>query len=124
MNYLACRTEKKMPNDVLSEEANDAIREGENYFSSDNRDQRLWKSVVSKLKITEERLQAEIDKRSTAHVQELNLDKNRRLDEVREREKSKRIEDVVKNQQAAHQTFEDLRQVNGGAYPKNISPVL
>ena len=67
----------------------------------------------------------EIEERRTSYIAQLVSDEKAEIDNQWAQLNSEpRLVQANKEKQTDLQIFENLRQINGGAYPKNLSPVL
>ena len=114
-----------MPNDTLREELEGALRGATDYINSSRPDQRQRQRHLQNLKSAESRLSVDINERNTSYLDELLAAEKSTIDarwqEVCQQPDYSRANAV---QKANQKTFEELRQVNSGAFPRNISPVL
>jgi hypothetical protein len=114
-----------MPNDTLREEVQAARRTAAAYIASNRPDPQQTRHALANLRTAHSRLNNDINERTTTYLNSLAAQEANEI-EVKRREiyDSPRYERAYEEQKANRQEFESLRQVNGGAYPKNISPVL
>lgn len=114
-----------MPNDTLGDEAAEALKGASDYIRSDRADESRRKYNQLNLEGIESRLVADIDDRSTGYKQELHAKESAEInDKWEELGANTRYVRINAEQKARQKTFEDLRRVNEGVFPKNISPVL
>lgn len=114
-----------MPNDTLGQDAQAAIRSAETFMRSEPKNQSDLHYHITTLKTIAGRLEDDIEERGGLYIEDLQRSERQELDALDNRmnENSQYVRTLAK-QQANQQTFDDLRQVNGGAYPRNISPVI
>lgn len=114
-----------MPTDTLADEVQAALKSAADAMRSSRPDDRRRKGLLTNLKSLDERLRADIEERGSGYSQELLA---REDDEInarwRELNEDQRFVRANTEQKARQQTFERLRQVNDGAYPRNMSPVV
>lgn len=114
-----------MPTDTLADEVQAALKSAADAMRSSRPDDRRRKGLLTNLKSLDERLRADIEERGLGYSQELLA---REDDEInarwRELNEDQRFVRANTEQKARQQTFERLRQVNDGAYPRNMSPVV
>lgn len=114
-----------MPIDTLGEDVQGTIKGAEDFLRSNKGDNALRQFHFKNLQSVEKRLTADIDERSTTYTTELNSREKTAIDNVWAKLNSNpKFLRLSTEQKADQQTFEDLRRINGGAFPKNISPVL
>lgn len=114
-----------MPTDTLGDEAQTALKSALDFIRLNRPDDRRRRGHLVNLESIEERLRADIDERETSYADELQSKEDAEIDSKwRELNEDQRFVRVSTEQKARQQTFESLRQVNDGAYPSNISPVI
>jgi uncharacterized membrane protein len=114
-----------MPNDLLREEVEPIRRAALAYIAAGRPDARQCNGHLRALKNCEGRLSTELEDRGKRYLDELDADEAARIDASREEiEQSSGYERDSEAQKAALQGFENLRHVNGGRFPWNVSPVL
>jgi hypothetical protein len=114
-----------MPIDTLGEDVQGTIKGAEDFLRSNKGDKDLRQFHLKNLQTVEKRLAADIDERSTTYTTELNFREKTATDNVWAKLNSNpKFLRLSTEQKADQQTFEDLRRINGGAFPKNISPVF
>jgi hypothetical protein len=114
-----------MPNDTLGDEVEEILKGAAEYVRSNRPDPKRRDFHLKNLTAAEARLIADIEERRSGYKDEL---------EVRERDAiNARWQELTANprfarinteQKARQQTFDSLRQVNDGGFPRNISPVI
>jgi hypothetical protein len=114
-----------MPNDSLREEI-DPIRRAALEYIADNRRDAQQRNLHSKnLKTAIKRLNSDIEERSGPYQAELDAKEIRDINNSRARvEQDQSYQQALEAHKAIHHDFEHLRRVNGGGFPRNISPVL
>jgi hypothetical protein len=114
-----------MPTDTLSDEAQSGLKTANQVLRSKRIDAEARRQSTMRLKNLDERLCADIDLRQTDYLAELqqreDSEINAKWTQLNNNQKYVRAN---VEQKARDQTFQELRQVNGGGYPKNLSPVL
>lgn len=114
-----------MPNDTLVDEIEGTRRAAAVYIASNRPDAKQGRQLLKSLRAAESRLSSEIDERSTAYLEQLAVQETTAIDARRKEVfENPSFERANQAQKANHQEFENLRRVNGGGFPKNISPVL
>jgi hypothetical protein len=114
-----------MPIDTLGEDAQDALKGAEDFLRSNQGDKSLRQFHLRNLQTVGRRLTSDVEERSTTYLTELHSKEKSAIDEVWAKLNSNsRFIRTITEQKADQQTFDDLRRLNGGAFPKNISPVL
>ena len=114
-----------MPNDTLGTDISGLHRAALAYISSNVDHPQQKTSHLNNLKAAMSRLTSEIDERTTAYKEQLDAQEQAAVDGRRREVFSvSKLQRAFEVQKANHQQFEDLRHVNGGGYPRNISPVL
>ena len=114
-----------MPTDTLGDEVQTILKSAADFLRLNRPDERRRHNHLVGLESMEERLRADIQERQTTYANELQSSEDAEIDaEWRELNDDRRFVRINTEQKARQQTFEDLRQINDGEYPKNISPVL
>jgi hypothetical protein len=114
-----------MPNDSLREEIEPIRRAALAYIASNRPEARQRRLHIRDLQSCETRLQGEIEERSASYLVALDAEERAAIDARRaEVNQDPRYQRASEAHKATHREFENLRRVNGGGYPKNISPVL
>jgi hypothetical protein len=114
-----------MPTDTLGEEVQSALKSGGQALRSNRLDDDRRRHLIANLTNLDKRLEADISERETSFVNELQTKEDTEIDaRWAELNNNQRYVRANAEQKAREQTFQELRQVNGGAYPKNISPVI
>jgi hypothetical protein len=114
-----------MPIDTLGEDAQATIKAAEEFLRSNQADKTLQQFHLKNLKAIEKQLSLDIDERASGYLAELNSSEKKSVDEMWANLNSdQRYLRLDTEQKANQQTFENLRRLNGGVFPKNISPVL
>jgi hypothetical protein len=114
-----------MPIDTLGDEANRVLRGAKAFLSSKQKNPQLCQLQVKELDGIERRLSRDIEERSTKYLAQLESEEKSDIDSEWAQISSKpRFLQANKEKQTDLQLFENLRRINGGAYPRNISPVL
>jgi hypothetical protein len=114
-----------MPIDTLGDDANRVLRDAKAFLSSKQQNAQLRQSQLRELDAIERRLSREIEDRSTKYLAQLeSAEKSEIASEWAQISSKPRFLQANKKKQTDLQLFENLRQINGGAYPRNISPVL
>ena len=115
----------KMPTDTLGDDGQAALKSALDFIRLNRPDERKQRNHLINLESMEERLRADIEERETTYESELQSKEDAEIDSKwRELNEDQRFVRVNTEQKARQQTFESLRQVNDGAYPTNISPVI
>jgi len=115
----------EMPDDALREEIEPIRREALAFIASNRPDERQRQTFVRRLMNCETRLSNDIEERSNTFLAELDQREAAAIQSARiELDQDMRFHRASEAHKAAHLEFEDLRRVNGGGYPRNISPVL
>ena len=114
-----------MPTDILGDEVQAALRGASDYVRLGRTDRTEQHRHLTNLKAIERRLDFDVTQRETTYPTQLHTRESNDISERwTELNQNPRFIRANAEQQAAQQTFETLRQVNGGAFPRNISPVL
>ena len=114
-----------MPIDTLGDDVQRAVRSAKAFLSSKQKSNEPRQSHLKDLGTVATRLSREITDRSTEYIARLDSDERSEIDAIWTQLSSKpKFVQAEKERQTHLQIFESLRQINGGAYPKNISPVL
>lgn len=114
-----------MPTDTLAEEVQSALKSASQALRSSRIDEERRRYLTATLTNLDKRLEADIDERETSFLDEL---QTKEEDEINARwaelNNNQRYVRANSEQKAREQTFQELRQINQGGYPKNISPVI
>ena len=114
-----------MPIDTLGEGAQGALKGAEDFLRSNQGDKSLRQFHLRNLQTVGRRLTSDVEERSTTYLTGLHSKEKSAIDEVWAKLNSNsRFIRTITEQKADQQTFDDLRRLNGGAFPKNISPGL
>jgi hypothetical protein len=114
-----------MPIDTLGGDVQRVLRNANTFISSKQKNPTQRQALIKELEAAGRRLYKEIEERRTDYIGRLDSDEKVEIDNQWAQLNSKpRFVQATKEKQAALQIFENLRQDNGGAYPKNLSPVL
>lgn len=115
----------EMPTDTLGEDAQTALKGALDFVRLNRSDDRRQRTHLLNLQNMDDRLRADIKERETTYIHELQAKEDEEIDSAwRELNEDQRFVRVNNEHKARQQTFEDLRQVNEGTYPTNISPVV
>ena len=114
-----------MPIDTLGEDVQRAVRGAKAFIGSNQKDGEQRQSHLRDLEAVGARVSNEIEERRTRYIAQLESDERTQVDKQWAQLNAK-PQFIQTNQQnrANLQIFENLRQINGGAYPSNLSPVL
>jgi hypothetical protein len=114
-----------MPTDTLAEEAQSGLKTANQILRTKRIDTDARRQSISHLKNLDDRLCGDIDSRANEYLAELDEKEDTEIgvnwSHLNNDQKYVRAN---AEQKARDQTFQELRQVNGGAYPRNLSPVL
>jgi hypothetical protein len=114
-----------MPTDTLSEEAQSGLKAANQILRSKRVDTDARHQSILRLKNLDGRLCDDIEVRQTDYLAELQEKEESEINaKWAQLNNSAKFARANAEQKARDQTFQDLRQVNGGAYPRNLSPVL
>jgi hypothetical protein len=114
-----------MPNDSLREEIEPIRRAALAYIATTRTDASQADAHLRALTNCETRLVSEIDERGKPYSDQLNAEEAAAISASRTKvEQNSHYQRASEAQKAAHQEFGNLRRVNGGSFPRNISPVL
>jgi hypothetical protein len=114
-----------MPIDTLGDDIQRAVRDAKAFLSSKRNNNELRQSHIKDLDTVARRLSAEIGERRTNYIAQLASEERGQIDN-QWLQLNRKPQFIQANQegQTARQIFESLRQINGGAYPRDLSPVL
>lgn len=114
-----------MPDNSIGEEAESALRGAEDFIRLGQSDDKACAFHLNTLHTLDNRLSREIEERTTKHISDLSAQEGRNIEKKwQELNTDPRFIRANAEQKAHQQTFDHLRQINGGAFPRNISPVL
>ena len=114
-----------MPIDTLGGDIQRVLRNANAFLSSKQKNPAQRQAYFRDLETAGRRLYKEIEERRTDYIAQLGSDEKAEIDDQWAQLNSEpRFIQANKEKQTALQIFENLRQANGGAYPKNLSPVL
>jgi hypothetical protein len=107
------------------EGAQGALKGAEDFLRSNKGDKSLQQFHLKNLQTAGNRLTSDIEERSTTYATELQSTERVAIDQIWAKLNSNsKFLRLNTEQKADQQTFDDLRRLNGGTFPKNISPVL
>jgi len=114
-----------MPIDTLGEDVQRAVRGAKAFIGSNQKNGEQRQSHLRDLEAVGARVSNEIEERRTKYIAQLESDERTQVDKQWAQLNAK-PQFIQTNQQnrANLQIFENLRQINGGAYPRDLSPVL
>jgi hypothetical protein len=114
-----------MPNETLKDQIEPIRRAAVTFVTTNNSNARQRMEHVKALQNAEERLALEIEERSGPYLQTLDQEENEKISVRREEaERRPNYQRALGAQRAAQERFQNLRRINHGQYPRNISPVL
>ena len=114
-----------MPNDTLGDEVEEVLKGAGEYVRSNRPDARRRDFHVRSLTGIENRLAADIEERRTTYNDAIEIKERDAINSRwQELTANPRFARVNQEQKARQQTFDSLRQVNDGSFPRNISPVI
>lgn len=114
-----------MPHDTLGQDLAPLHRAAVDYVNSKVHTAQQQRLHLRNLKGAMSQLSADIEERTTTYLQQLDAQENNEMENKRkEVNANPKIQRAYEAQQANQKQFGDLRYVNGGGYPRNISPVL
>lgn len=114
-----------MPIDTLGEDVQRVVRNAKSFLSSNQKNGELRQSHLRDLEAVGARLSNEIEERRTRYISQLASDERAQVDNQWAQLNAKPQFIQANNQNQTNlQIFESLRQINGGAYPRDLSPVL
>jgi hypothetical protein len=114
-----------MPIDTLGDDVQRALRGARAFLSSKQKNSQQGQFHLRDLEGIEKRLSKQIDERSTKYIAQLESEERSKIESQWTQISSKpQYLQAHKEKQTDLQIFENLRRINGGAYPKNISPVI
>ena len=101
------------------------MRDAKAFLSSNQKNGELRQSHLRDLEAVGARLSNEIEERRTRYIAQLESDERAQVDNQWAQLNAKpQFIQANKQNQTNLQIFESLRQINGGAYPRDLSPVL
>jgi hypothetical protein len=114
-----------MPIDTLGEDVHRVVRDAKAFISSNQKSNEQRQTQLRDLEAVGARLSNEIEERRTRYIAQLESDERAQVDRQWAQLNAKpQFIQATKQNQTNLQIFENLRQVNGGAYPRDLSPVL
>lgn len=114
-----------MPIDTLGDEAQKVLRDAEGFLRSKQSNNDQKQEHIRNLEATARHLSADITERLGPYVAQLDSEEKTEIDEQWVQLTSKpHYLQLYTEQRTDAQIFNNLRQINGGVFPKNISPVL
>src|SRR5450631_4326366 len=114
-----------MPTDTLAEEAQSGLKAANQALRSNRADAEARRHLIMRLRNLDARLCDDVELRQTDHLVELQQKEDAEIDaKWAQLNNNQKFVRANAEQKARDQTFQELRQVNGGGYPKNLSPVL
>jgi hypothetical protein len=114
-----------MPNDTLAEDVQGALKGAADFLRLGHGDERQRAFHLAKLQTLENRLEHEIESRSTNYLSQIDVDEQHEIESKwQQLTNDPKFIQMSTEQKAHQQTFDHLRQTNSGKFPRNISPVL
>lgn len=114
-----------MPNETLKDQIEPIRRAAVGFATTNSPNARQRLEHVNALQNAEERLSLEIEERNGPYLQTLDQEENEKISARREEaERRPNYQRALAAQRAAQERFQNLRRINNGQYPRNISPVL
>jgi hypothetical protein len=114
-----------MPVDTLADDVQAALRGASDYIRLGRADERRRQRHLHDLRNAEQRLRSDIDQRQNSYKDDLQRQEEHAIDaKWAELNQNPAFLRANAQQNAQQGKFDNLRQVNGGAYPRNLSPVL
>lgn len=116
-----------MVDNTLSEDVASALRSADTSLRSNHEDSRAKAFHLSNLKVLKARLETDIKDRSSTYLEDVDSEEAREIEdnwsELTDQNNTKYSRETAV-EKTLQETFEQYRQINGGALPRNISPVL
>src|SRR6476620_8550858 len=104
-----------MPTDTLAEEVQSALKSAGQALRTNRLDDDRRRHLIASLTNLDKRLEADITERETSFVNELQIKEDTEIDaRWTELNNNQRYVRANAEQKAREQTFQELRQVNGG----------
>jgi hypothetical protein len=114
-----------MPVDILADEVQSALKSASDYLRAKRPDEGRRRQHLKYLENMESRLEADIQERQTTFPEELQAKEDAEIAaKLADLHENTRFKEENGELRARQQKFDELRQINGGAFPRNISPVL
>ena len=114
-----------MPIDTLGDEVQRVLRDARTFLSPRQPNSASKQPLLRDLAGVEGRLFREVEERSSTYLSRLDAEERREIDGQWARiSNTPTFLQANQQKQTNLQLFESLRQINGGAYPRNISPVI
>ena len=117
-----------MADNTLAEDVTPALRAADNFLRSNNtEDQRAFSNHLNNLKVLQARLESDIRDRTSTYLEEMNSAEAKEIEDswsVLTDLNNKKYSRETGVEKTLQETFEQNRLINGGALPRNISPVL
>jgi Flp pilus assembly protein TadB len=114
-----------MPNETLKDQIEPIRRAAVGFATTNSPNARQRLEHINALQNAEERLSLEIEERNGPYLQTLDQEENEKISARREEaERRPNYQRALAAQRAAQERFQNLRRINNGQYPRNISPVL
>ncbi|MHC2708400.1 hypothetical protein ACVIWV_007693 [Bradyrhizobium diazoefficiens] len=113
-----------MANDTLAEDVEVTVKTATSFLRSSQIDEKARSFHFGALRALETRVTREIEDRSTSYVSRLNtMEQEQIAAKWQELDSLPSFIRISTEQKAQQQTFDRLRQVNGGKFPTNLSPI-
>jgi hypothetical protein len=114
-----------MPIDTLGGDVQRVVRDAKAFISSNQKDNGRRQSHLRDLEAVGARLSNEIEERRTRYIAQLESDERTQVDrQLAQLSAKPQFNQANKQNQTNLQIFESLRQINGGAYPRDVPTVL
>ena len=117
-----------MVDNTLSEDVAPALRAADTFLRSNNNDdQRALANHVNNLKVLQARFESDIQERTSTYLDAMESTEAKEIEESWNDltdPNNKRYSRETNVEKTLQETFEQNRLINGGALPRNISPVI
>lgn len=114
-----------MPNDVIVNETRISVKSALDFLKQRNQQPEPRQMLLRRLQEAEHQLAADREQRQDAYPAELDSRERSDIDAVWSRYNAiDRHRHLDEKRSAQRQRFEQLRQLNGGGYPRNLAPLV
>jgi hypothetical protein len=114
-----------MPIDTLGEDVQRVVRNAKGFLSSNQKNDDIRRSQLKDLEAVGARLSNDIEERQTKYIAKLDTEERTQIDsQLAQLFATPQFVQANRQNETNKQIFENLRQINGGAYPRDLSPIL
>ena len=116
-----------MADNTLSEDVAPVLRAADTFLRSNRADQRTRANIISNVNVLQDRLKSDISERTSTYLAEMDTAEAREIEDSWNEltdSNNKKYSRQTSVEKTLQETFEQYRLINGGALPRNVSPVI